>query len=59
MQFGLLVRSPQRAAAEQANTAVAQLGVLGVGFNPPTTYDDRYRASYEVSVALRNRLFGN
>ncbi|HEL5320754.1 type IV pilus assembly protein PilW [Stenotrophomonas maltophilia] len=59
VQFGLLVRSPQRAAAEQANTAVAQLGVLGVGFNPPTTYDDRYRASYEVSVALRNRLFGN
>jgi type IV pilus assembly protein PilW len=55
---GLLVRSPAR-RGRAGQTAVAQLGVLGVGFNPPTTYDDRYRSSYEVSVALRNRLFGN
>lgn len=59
VQLGILVRSPQPASAEQADAAVAQLGVLGVGFNPPATNDRRYRTSYEVSVALRNRLFGN
>lgn len=59
VQLGILVRSPQPASAEQANVDVAQLGVLGVAFNPPQTNDRRYRASYEVSVALRNRLFGN
>ena len=59
VQLGILVRSPQPASAEQADTNVAQLGVLGVGINPPATNDRRFRSSYEVSVALRNRLFGN
>lgn len=59
VQLGILVRSPQPAAAEQADADITQLGVLGVGFNPATTNDRRYRTSYEVSVALRNRLFGN
>lgn len=59
VQLGILVRSPQPAAAEQADADITKLGVLGVGFNPATTNDRRYRTSYEVSVALRNRLFGN
>jgi len=38
---------------------VARQGALGVEFAPSDTRDTRYRASYEVSVALRNRLYGN
>ena len=59
VQVGLLMRSPMPASAEQASEDQVQLGVLGVGFSPAETNDRRYRASYEVSVALRNRLFGN
>lgn len=59
VQVGLLARSPQPAAAAQPNAAIAKHGVLGVTFDNATTSDNRYRASYEVSVALRNRLFGN
>lgn len=56
VQVGMLARSPAAAAAEQAQTPRR---VLGVAFNPPATNDARYRASYEATVAMRNRLYGN
>ncbi len=59
VQVGLLARSPNPAASTDPATAGARPRVLGVQFNPPATADARYRNSYEVTVALRNRLFGN
>jgi len=59
VQVGVLARSPQPADALQAQQKVARQGALGVEFAPSDTRDTRYRASYEVSVALRNRLYGN
>lgn len=59
VQVGILARSPNPAAATQAQAADTRYRVLGVDIAPGTTDDRRYRASYEVSVALRNRLFGN
>jgi type IV pilus assembly protein PilW len=59
VQVGVLARSPSPAAAEAPATAEARPRVLGVQFNPPAAADSRYRSSYEVTVALRNRLFGN
>ncbi|HEL2977445.1 TPA: PilW family protein [Stenotrophomonas maltophilia] len=59
VQVGLLARSPQRASAEAPGTADTYLGVLGVTIAPGSPYDQRHRGAYEVSVALRNRLFGN
>ena len=56
VQVGLLARSPTPAAPVGP---AATTRVLGVAFNPPATADARYRNSYEVTVALRNRLFGN
>lgn len=56
VRVGILASSPER------SSSVAPLvnpSVLGVQFAPAATNDGRYRASYEVSVALRNRLFGN
>lgn len=55
VQVGLLARSPNRAAAEQA----PQRHVLGVTFTPPAADDGMYRAGYETTIALRNRLYGN
>lgn len=55
VQVGLLARSPSRAAAEQA----PQRTVLGVNFIPPAVEDGMYRAGYETTIALRNRLYGN
>lgn len=56
VRVGLLATSPDRASAvAPANNA----SVLGVQFAPGGTNDGRYRAPYEVTVALRNRLFGN
>lgn len=60
VQVGLVSRSPDSAAVAQRNTAnaaVNKLSALQVVFTPPN--DQRYRAVYEESVALRNRLFGN
>lgn len=59
VQVGILARSPQPAAAAQAAATTNEPGVLGVRFTNAAANDSRYRASYEVSVALRNRLFGN
>lgn len=57
VRVGLLARSTEPAAAEQRNAAATSLSALGVTFAPPD--DARYRAVYEDTVALRNRLFGN
>ena len=56
VQVGILAVSPDRAAAPQATGAIR---VLGTSFQPAATGDARYRASYEATIALRNRLFGN
>ncbi|MEB1554874.1 PilW family protein [Xanthomonas campestris pv. campestris] len=58
VQVGILARSPTSSAAAQP-LETSRLGVLGVTVVPPGTNDGRYRASYELSIALRNRLFGN
>lgn len=59
VQVGILARSPNPAAAGQAEASTSRQRVLGVEIVPAAAGDGRYRASYEVSVALRNRLFGN
>ena len=56
VQVGVLARSPNPAAAPPADTAIR---VLGTQFQAPAASDGRYRASYEATIALRNRLFGN
>ncbi|MFT3756868.1 MAG: PilW family protein [Pseudoxanthomonas sp.] len=56
IQVGMLASSPDRAASAKAETATAP-HALGVEFTVPT--DGRFRASYEATVALRNRLYGN
>ncbi|MCC8444156.1 PilW family protein [Xanthomonas cannabis] len=58
VQVGILARSPNTANAV-ATANDDPVGVLGVSMQPPSVPDGRYRASYELSIALRNRLFGN
>lgn len=54
VQLGLLIRgTAERAAAEQNPS----LQILNVGITAPA--DGNYRYTYETSIALRNRLFGN
>jgi type IV pilus assembly protein PilW len=55
VQVGLLMRSADRATAEQAQRAPL---VLGVQMNPASS-DGFYRSVYETTVVLRNRMFGN
>lgn len=59
VQVGLLARSPDPAASAAAAEDAQQPHVLGVRFAPSAAGDTFYRSSYEVTVALRNRLFGN
>lgn len=59
VQIGMLVKSPTPAVAPDPATADARPRVLGVRFDPPAVPDSHYRQSYEVTLALRNRLFGN
>lgn len=59
VQVGILARSPSPAATTAPDTAARDPRVLGVRYAPPATNDARHRGSYEVTVALRNRLFGN
>lgn len=54
VKVGLLVRSPDRAAAPKRDTDVF---VLGTKMALPA--DNRYRSTYETNIALRNRLYGN
>ncbi len=56
VQLGMIVSSPDRASARQADGAAA-LTTMGVTFTAPT--DGRMRAVYQSTVALRNRLYGN
>ncbi|WP_295570896.1 PilW family protein [uncultured Stenotrophomonas sp.] len=56
VQVGLLARSPSPSSSGKAANA---LSVLGVGFANSDKSDGHFRSSYEVSIALRNRLFGN
>lgn len=56
VQVGLLARSPMPASAPGAEGAIR---VLGTRFEPSGSGDGRYRASYESTIAIRNRLFGN
>jgi type IV pilus assembly protein PilW len=55
IQVGVLVRSPNRA---QALERAIPYSSLGLDITPPPA-DQRTRAVYENSIALRNRLFGN
>ncbi|WP_101925875.1 MULTISPECIES: PilW family protein [Luteimonas] len=57
VQVGVVARSPDAAAASQREAGTMRLSALGVIMTPPE--DTRYRAVYEDSIALRNRLFGN
>lgn len=56
VRLGLMASSPQRASSA---TPVNPPAVLGVSVANGATSDGRFRAAYEVTVALRNRLFGN
>lgn len=59
VQVGMLVRSPNRALAQEPGSDAANPRVLGVEFEPAAANDTRYRATYEATIAVRNRLFGN
>ncbi len=59
VQVGVLLASPNRAGTQPPATDQANPHVLGVEFQPAAVNDGQYRASYEATVALRNRLFGN
>lgn len=54
VRVGLLARSPDRSSARQAT---ANPSALGTSF-APSGEDARYRATYESTIALRNRLYG-
>jgi type IV pilus assembly protein PilW len=56
VQVGLLMRSPTPSSAPPP---AEPYSALGVGYNSPVPSDGRYRAVYESTIALRNRLFGN
>ncbi|NLC61398.1 MAG: prepilin-type N-terminal cleavage/methylation domain-containing protein [Gammaproteobacteria bacterium] len=56
VQIGLVVVSPDRAGAPTAALG-DELNAAGVSYTAPA--DGRYRASYQTTIALRNRLYGN
>lgn len=56
VQVGLLARSPDPAAAAVPADANGQR-ILGSIYTAPA--DARFRTSYESTIALRNRLYGN
>ncbi|MET4572302.1 type IV pilus assembly protein PilW [Stenotrophomonas rhizophila] len=64
VQVGLVARSAERigtgtGTGTRPTDDAAKLGVLGMTYNQDGATDGRYRTAYEVSIALRNRLFGN
>ncbi|MEA9586422.1 MULTISPECIES: PilW family protein [Xanthomonas] len=59
VQVGILARSPSTSTAEKPASALSNPSALGVSFASPTQTDGRYRMTYESTIALRNRLFGN
>jgi type IV pilus assembly protein PilW len=58
VQVGVLARSPESASSRAPAAEVSDPRALGVRFAPGGN-DGRYRAAYETTIALRNRLFGN
>lgn len=58
VRVGLLAASPNKAAAvaPDANNLPT---ALGVQFATPAPFDGNYRTTYESTIALRNRLYGN
>ena len=58
VQVGVLARSPTPASTPAASLPAIQLRARGVSFTPVPT-DQRTRSTYEVSIAERNRLYGN
>jgi type IV pilus assembly protein PilW len=54
VQVGVIAASPNPASSAQ--TAAGTLRVLNTPVTPPD--DGRYRAVYETTIALRNRLYG-
>lgn len=59
VQVGLLMRSADRAVADQAETAPMVLGLEMRRGADDDAQDSYYRSVYESTIALRNRLFGN
>ncbi|WP_434988476.1 PilW family protein [Xanthomonas melonis] len=59
VQVGILARSPTPSATERPANAIRNPSALGISFAPPTQTDGRFRMTYESTIALRNRLFGN
>lgn len=57
VQVAVLASSPGRAAVAQASEDAALL--MGGGVLYTTPEDGRYRAVYQSTIALRNRLYGN
>lgn len=58
VRVGLLATSPNKAAAI-APDADHLPTALGVEFATPAPFDGNYRTTYESTIALRNRLYGN
>lgn len=56
IRVGLLAKSPNRAASVAPTNPPS---ALGVNFTVPDPYDGNYRTTYESTIALRNRLYGN
>lgn len=52
VQVGLLARSSEKAASENVPIEMLQVSITSPN-------DGNYRARYETTIALRNRLFGN
>nr|WP_228316793.1 PilW family protein [Xanthomonas sp. NCPPB 1067] len=59
VQVGILARSPTPSATERPASTIRNPSALGISFAPPTQTDGRFRMTYESTIALRNRLFGN
>lgn len=57
VQIAAVASSPERASAQQVIDAGNRPRALGVRIAAPA--DGRIRTSYETTVALRNRLYGN
>ena len=53
------MKSPNRAASIAPASADRIPAALGVKFTSPAPYDGNYRTTYESTIALRNRLYGN
>lgn len=59
VQVGLVARSVDASAAMPRNNTDSPTPLSALGVQITVPQDARYRAVYEESIALRNRLFGN